>query len=67
MKRGDHIEHNGLLFELYRIIPESQVGDDIDGLKAKIKMWHCDRSFKSSGKYYIVRDITDVEFEEIKT
>ena len=67
MKRGDRIEYDGRLFEVYRTIPEWQVGDKRESLLAVVKYWHCDRSFKKDGMYYIVRDIIEIEIEEIKT
>ena len=59
------IEVQGKLYQIVRTIKESQVNGNIDGLKAWIKRLHCDRSFKNNGQYYIVRDITDIEFETL--
>ena len=57
------IEVQGKLYRIVRSISESQVNGNIDGLKAWIEMLHCDRSFKNNGRYYIVRDITDINIE----
>lgn len=59
------IEVQGKLYRIVRSISESQVNNNIDGLKAWIEYLHCDRSFKNNGRYYIVRDITDIEFETL--
>ena len=59
------IEVQGKLYQVVRTISESQVGSNIDGLKAWTELLHCDRSFKSNGHYYIVRDIKDIEFQEL--
>lgn len=57
------IEVQGKLYQIVRTISESQVNGNIDGLKAWIERLHCDRSFKNNGRYYIVRDITDIKIE----
>jgi hypothetical protein len=57
------IEIHGNLYTVIRTIKESQVNENIDGLKAWVEYLHCDRSFKNNGQYYIVKDITDIEFE----
>ena len=59
------IETNGRIYEVIRTIPVWQVGDKIDALKAWVECLHCDRSFKHGDKYYIVRDIDDISYEQI--
>ena len=57
------IEIQGKLYQVVRTISVRQVNNNIDGLKAWIEYLHCDRSFKNNGRYYIVRDITDINIE----
>jgi hypothetical protein len=59
------IEVQGKLYIVHRTITEQQVSGNIDGLKAWTEMLGCDRSFKNNGVYYIVKDITDINYEQI--
>lgn len=59
------IEAHGKLYQVVRTISESQVNGNIEALKAWVEILHCDRSFKHEGKFYIVKDITDIEFEKL--
>ena len=59
------IEINGKLYIVKRTISEAQVNGNIEGLKAWTEMLGCDRSFKNNGVYYIVKDITDIDYEQI--
>ena len=57
------IEVHGKLYQVVRTISEAQVNGNIEALKAWTEMLHCDRSFKHDGKYFIVKDITDINYE----
>ena len=57
------IEAHGKLYQVIRTISEAQVNGNIEALKAWVEMLHCDRSFKHDGKYFIVKDITDINYE----
>lgn len=59
------IEVQGKLYIVHRTITEAQVNGNIEGLKAWTEMLGCDRSFKNNGVYYIVKDITDIDYEQI--
>ena len=59
------IEINGKLYIVKRTISERQVNGDTEALKIWTKMLGCDRSFKNNGVYYIVNDITDIDYEQI--
>ena len=59
------IEINGKLYIVKRTISEQQVKGDTEALKIWTQMLGCDRSFKNNGVYYIVKDITDIEYEQI--
>ena len=59
------IETQGRLYIVYRIISEEQVKRVTDGVSILKQYWHCDRAFKNGGKYYFVRDIIDIEYEQI--
>lgn len=59
------IEVQGKLYIVHRMITEAQVNGNIEGLKAWTEMLGCDRSFKNNGVYYIVKDITDIDYEQI--
>lgn len=59
------IEVQGKLYIVHRTITEQQVNGNIEGLKTWTKMLGCDRSFKNNGVYYIVKDITDINYEQI--
>jgi len=36
-----------------------------DGVSLLREYWHCDKAFKNGDKYYFVRDIIDIEYEQI--
>lgn len=59
------IEVQGKLYIVYRIISEAQVRRVDDGVDVLKTYWHCDRAFKNNGQYYFVRDIDDIEFENV--
>lgn len=59
------IQVQGKLYIVRRTITEEQVNGNIEGLKAWTEMLGCDRSFKNNGVYYIVNDITDIDYEQI--
>ena len=59
------IEINGKLYIVKRTISEQQVKGDTEALKIWTQMLGCDRSFKNKGVYYIVKDITDIDYEQI--
>ena len=59
------IEVGGKLYQVHRTISVDQVNGNIEGLKAWTEQLHCDRSFKHNGIYYIVKDITDIEYEQL--
>ncbi len=59
------IQVQGKLYIVHRIISVEQVNNNIEGLKAWTEMLGCDRSFKNNGFYYIVKDITDINYEQI--
>ena len=67
MRRLEVIETNGKLFEVYRVVPEENVKRVDDGVSILKQYWHCDRAFKNGGKYYFVRDIIDIEYEQVTT
>jgi hypothetical protein len=59
------IEINGKLYIVKRTISEAQVKGDTEALKIWTQMLGCDRSFKNNGVYYLVNDITDIDYEQI--
>lgn len=59
------IEINDKLYIVKRTISETQVKGDTEALKIWTQMLGCDRSFKNNGTYYIVKDITDINYEQI--
>lgn len=63
--KNDILEIQGKLFKVYRIVPESIVNKDKDGVTLLKTLWHCDRAFKHNNQYYFVRDIDDIEFETL--
>ena len=65
MRRLEVIETQGKLYEVYRVIDEDNVKRVKDGVSTLKEYWHCDRAFKNNGKYYFVRDIIDIEYEQI--
>ena len=60
------IEVQGKLYTVYRTISEAQVKRVENGVDILKTYWHCDRAFKNNGVYYFVRDIDDIEFENIQ-
>ena len=67
MKRFDIIEVGDKIYRVYRIIPEDNVRRVSNGVDILKQLWHCDRAFKNNEKYYFVRDIIDIEYEEVTT
>lgn len=67
MKRFDIIEVRDKIYQVYRTIPEDNVRRVSNGVDILKQLWHCDRAFKNNGKYYFVRDIIDIEYEEVTT
>lgn len=67
MRRYEVIEVGGKIYEVYRTLPEAQVTRVEDGVNILKKYWHCDRAFKNNGQYYFVRDIDDIDYEQITT
>ena len=65
MRRLEVIDIKGKLYEVYRIISEEQVRKVEDGVSLLRQYWHCDKAFKNGDKYYFVRDIIDIEYEQI--
>jgi hypothetical protein len=65
MRRYEVIEVGGKIYEVYRTLPEAQVTRVEDGVNILKKYWHCDRAFKNNAQYYFVRDIDDINYEEI--
>ena len=59
------IEVQGKLYIVHRTISEQQVNGNTEALKAWTEMLGCDRSFKNKGVFYIVKDITDIDYEQI--
>ena len=59
------IQIQGKLYIVKRTISEDQVKGDTEALKLWTQMLGCDRSFKNNGVYYIVKDITDIDYEQI--
>lgn len=57
------IQVQGKLYQVVRTISEDQVNGNIEGIKAWTALLHCDRSFRNNGRYYIVKDITDINIE----
>lgn len=66
MRNNEIIEVEGKLYEVIRTISVEQVRDRIDMLKAWQQYNHCDRIFRKENRYYLVRDIDDVEFEYVE-
>jgi len=67
MRRNEVIEVGDKIYEVYRTLPEAQVKRVDDGVNILKKYWHCDRAFKNNGQYYFVRDIDDIDYEQITT
>jgi hypothetical protein len=59
------IEFNGKLYQLVRAIKVSQVGNNMEGLKAWRDFLHCDHVLKHNELYLMVRFVDDIEWEEI--
>ena len=55
------LDINGKLFKLVRILRDDRQWD-LDILR---QLWYCTNTFKKEGAIYFVREIEDVEFEEL--
>ena len=67
MRRFEVIEVNGSKYIVYRTMPEDRVKRVENGVDILKTLWHCDRAFKNNGQYYFVRDIDDIDYEQITT
>ena len=56
---------NEKLYQLVRTIKVSQVGNNMEGLKAWRDFLHCDHVLKHNELYLMVRFVDDIEWEEI--
>jgi hypothetical protein len=63
--RQEVIQVRGDLYQVHRIISADIVEKVEDGVKLLTEYWYCDRAFKNKNKYYFVRDITEINYEEI--
>lgn len=61
------ISIKGKLYEVYRTISVDQVSRVDNGVELLKQFWYCDRAFKNQDKYYFVKDIDDISYEDIKT
>lgn len=59
------VEFNEKLYQLVRTIKVSQVGNNMEGLKAWRDFLHCDHVLKHNELYLMVRFVDDIEWEEI--
>lgn len=55
------INTNNKLFKVVRIIRDDPKWD-LDILR---QLWHCTNTFRKEGTIYFVREIEDVEYEEL--
>lgn len=60
------IKVNDELYEIVRVLKVSTVGEDPEKVKAWVDFYLCDRAFKKEERYYLVKDILNVEFEVIE-
>ena len=64
--RNEIIEIQGNLFQVKRKIPQHQINlekGSIDDLKL---FFHCDTLFKAQGFLWVVNEIKEIEYEEIR-
>ena len=55
------INIGGKLYKIIRVIRDESKWD-LDILR---QLWHCTNTFKKEGMIYFVREIEDVEYEEL--
>ena len=55
------LDINGKLFKLVRILRDDRQWD-LDILR---QLWYCTNTFKKEGAIYFVREIEDIEYEEL--
>ena len=60
------VEFNDKLYQLVRTIKVSQVGSNMEGLKAWRDLLLCDHVLKHNELYLMVRFVDDIEWEETK-
>ena len=65
MERNRLVEFNGTMYVLVRTIKESQVNNNMEGLKAWRDKLNCDHVIKHDGHFLMVRTVEDIKWEEV--
>ena len=60
------IEVQGSLFQVLRKFPEGRINLEKGNIEDLKLYFHCDTLFKAQGHLWVVNEIKDVSYEEIK-
>ena len=64
--RNEIIEIQGKLFQVIRKFPENRINLERGSLEDLKLFFHCDTLFKAQGFLWVVNEIKEIEYEEIK-
>ena len=66
MRNLEIIEVQGKLFQVLRKFPENRINLEKGSIEDLKIFFHCDTLFKAQGHLWVVNEIKDVSYEEIK-
>ena len=66
MNIHDIIEIQGKMFQIKRKIPENQINLKKGSIEDLKLFFHCDTLFKAQGYLWVVNEIKDISYEEIR-
>ena len=66
MIKYEIIEIQGSLFQVKRKIPEHQINLEKGSIEDLKLFFHCDTLFKAQGYLWVVNEIKDISYEEIR-
>ena len=64
--RNEIIEIQGKLFQVKRKFPENRINLERGSLEDLKLFFHCDTLFKAQGLLWVVNEIKDISYEEIR-
>jgi len=64
--RNKVIEVEGRLFQVKRTFPENRINLEKGSIEDLKTYFHCDTLFKAQGLLWVVNEIKDINYEEIK-
>ena len=66
VSRNKVIEVEGKLFQVKRTFPENRINLEKGSIEDLKTFFHCDTLFKAQGHLWVVNEIKEISYEEIK-